>query len=470
MNPTRSFRNACRFLLTVENSTGITFEALMLDALLVHRLHFAYTVTFHYLFPQLTMGLALLIVILKTMALRTGDEHYNHAARFWAHIFGINFAMGVVTGIPMEFQFGTNWAQFSRAAGGVIGQTLAMEGVFSFFLESSFLGLFLFGEKRLGPRGHWWAAFMVFLGSWMSGYLIVATDAWMQHPVAYRLGPHGEIMLTSFWGLLLNPWALWQYAHNMSGAVITGAFVMAAVGAFYLLTKQFQAHAQDLRARRRDRGPGGLAVSDLSRGRRAGPHGCRASAGDAGRHGRLVCRRRQGAPIAIVGQPDIQNRRLDNPLQVPRMLSFLTYRRWMSEVKGLDAFPQQDWPDNIPLLYYSYHIMVGLGTIFIAIMLLAAWKLWRGTLYDSRGMLWVLMLSLPFPYIANTAGWMTAEFGRQPWLIYGLMRTQAGISPQVSSGNVWFTLIGFMGMYTVLSILFLFLVYRVIEKGPECSG
>src|SRR5208282_4535002 len=201
---------------------GSKFEALMLDALIVHRLHFAYTVTFHYLFPQLTMGLALLIVILKTLALRTGDEHYNQAARFWAHIFGINFAMGVVTGIPMEFQFGTNWAQFSRAAGGVIGQTLAMEGVFSFFLESTFLGLFLFGEKRLGPRGHWWAAFMVFLGSWMSGYLIVATDAWMQYPVAYRLGPHGEIMLTSFWGLLLNPWALWQYAHNMSGAVITG--------------------------------------------------------------------------------------------------------------------------------------------------------------------------------------------------------------------------------------------------------
>jgi cytochrome d ubiquinol oxidase subunit I len=171
--------------------------------------------------------------------------------------------------------------------------------------------------------------------------------------------------------------------------------------------------------------------------------------------------------VAIVGQPDIQNRRLDNPLEVPRMLSILTYRRWMSEVKGLDAFPPQDWPDNIPLLYYSYHIMVGLGTIFITIMLLAGWKLWKGTLYDSRGMLWALMLALPFPYIANTAGWMTAEFGRQPWLIYGLMRTEAGISPQVSSGNVWFTLLGFMGMYTVLSILFLFLVYRAIEKGPE---
>ena len=208
------------------------------SALDVHRLHFAFTVTYHYLFPQLTMGLALLLVILKTLALRTGDEHYNRAARFWAKIFGINFALGVVTGIPMEFQFGTNWAEFSKAAGGVIGQTLAMEGVFSFFLESSFLGLFLYGEKRLGRIGHWWAAFLVFLGSWMSGYLIVATDAWMQHPTGYRINAAGGIELASYWHLILNPWALWQYAHNMLGAVQTGCFVMAAVGAFYLLTKR----------------------------------------------------------------------------------------------------------------------------------------------------------------------------------------------------------------------------------------
>src|SRR5215469_15179328 len=206
------------------------------QALDVHRLHFAFTVTFHYIFPQLTMGLALLLVYLKTQALVTGDEHYNRAARFWGRIFGINFALGVVTGIPMEFQFGTNWAAFSRAAGGVIGQTLAMEGVFSFFLESSFLGLFLFGEKKLGRMGHWWSAFLVWLGSWLSGYLIVATDAWMQHPVGYLLGSHGEIELASFSGLLLNKWALWQYAHNMLGAVQTGCFVMAAVGAFYVLS------------------------------------------------------------------------------------------------------------------------------------------------------------------------------------------------------------------------------------------
>jgi cytochrome d ubiquinol oxidase subunit I len=368
----------------------------------------------------------------------------------------------------MEFQFGTNWAQFSKAAGGVIGQTLAMEGIFSFFLESSFLGLFLFGEKRLGPKGHWFAAFMVFLGSWLSGYLIVATDAWMQRPVAYTLGPNGEIMLSSFWGLLFNHWALWQYVHTMSGAVITAAFVMASLGAFYLLIGKHQRYGQTFVRM-------GVIAGVIAALFQLFP------SGDG--QGRLLARHQpvtlaameglfhtqKGAPIALVGQPDMDNQRLDNPLLIPRTLSFLTYRRWMSEVKGLDAFLPSDWPDNIPLLYYSYHVMVGLGTIFIAIMLICAWKLWKGTLYASRGMLWVLMLSLPFPYIANTAGWMTAEVGRQPWVIYGLMRTQAGTSPQVSSGNVWFTLLGFMGMYAVLSILFLFLIFRLVEEGPKES-
>jgi cytochrome d ubiquinol oxidase subunit I len=170
-----------------------------MDAL-VHRIHFGFTITFHYLFPQLTMGLALLMVAMKTLALKTGNEHYNEAARFWAKIFAINFLIGVVTGIPMEFQFGTNWSQFARVTGGVIGQPLAMEGVFSFFLESSFLGLFLFGEKRLSPWGHWGSAFMVWFGSWLSGFFIIVTNAWMQHPVAYRVLPNGTFEVTSFWG------------------------------------------------------------------------------------------------------------------------------------------------------------------------------------------------------------------------------------------------------------------------------
>jgi cytochrome bd ubiquinol oxidase subunit I len=435
------------------------------SALLVHRIHFAFTITFHYLFPQLTMGLAPLIVILKTIGLRRNDETYHQAARFWAKIFGINFLFGVVTGIPMEFQFGTNWSHFSRFAGGVIGQTLAMEGVFSFFLESAFLGLFLYGEKRLSPRAHWWSAMAVFLGSWLSGFFIILTDAFMQHPVGYSKAADGSLQLSSFWELILNPWAWWQYAHNMSGAVITGSIVMASVGAFYLLWGKFETHA---RIFVRVGVVSGLIFSVLQL----------FPTGDG--QGRMIALNQPvtlaamealfvsqpGAPLIILGQPNLNERKIDNPLQVPQALSFLTYRAWKAQVQGLDAFSPDLWPQNIALLYYSYHIMVGLGTIFIAIMLLAAWLLWRDKLFSARWMLWVLMLALPFPYIANTAGWITAELGRQPWLVYGLMRTADGYSKMVSAGNGMFTLLGFLGMYTVLGILFLFLVHREIDHGP----
>jgi cytochrome bd ubiquinol oxidase subunit I len=435
------------------------------SALLVHRLHFAFTITFHYLFPQLTMGLAPLIVILKTLALRRKDEIYNQAARFWARIFGINFLFGVVTGIPMEFQFGTNWSHFSRFAGGVIGQTLAMEGMFAFFLESAFLGLFLYGEKRLGPRGHWWTAVAVFLGSWLSGFFIIVTDAWMQLPVGYEKAADGSVQLASFWALLLNPWAWWQYAHNMSGSAITGAFVMVSVGAFYLLWRKFEEHG---RVFIKVGVAAGLIFSILQL----------FPTGDG--QGRMIAEHQPitlaamealfvsqpGAPLVLIGQPNVDERKIDNPIVIPRALSFLTYRAWKAEVRGLDSFPQSDWPDNLALLYYSYHIMVGLGTIFIAIMVVAAFQLWRGQLFSQRWMLWTLLLALPFPYIANTAGWMTAELGRQPWLVYGLMRTADGYSKQVSAGNAMFTLLGFLGMYMVLGILFLFLMRHEIEHGP----
>jgi cytochrome d ubiquinol oxidase subunit I len=442
----------------------------VIDALTVHRLHFAFTITYHYLFPQLTMGLALLLVVMKTAALRGGDERWNAAARFWARIFAINFTLGVVTGIPMEFQFGTNWAGFSRAAGGVIGQTLGMEGVFSFFLESSFLGLFLFGEKRLGPRGHWFSAFMVFLGAWLSGYLIVATDAWMQHPVGHTVSASGAIELASLSGLLWNPWALWQYAHTMSGAVITASFVMAAVGAYYLLAGRDEAQARRFVALGVAAGLAASIVQAMPTGDAQGRMLARYQPATFAAMEGLFEGSHGGAPLVMLGQPDVPNRRLDNPFAVPRVLSFLTYRRWSADVRGLDSFPQADWPDNIPLLYFAYRIMVGLGTFFIALLGAAALLLPKGRLYRSRAMLWLLMLAFPFPYIANTAGWVAAEVGRQPWLIYGLMRTARGASAQVSAGNGIFTLLGFCGIYSVLSVLFLFLVWEQIARGPEPVG
>ena len=436
-----------------------------MDIALLHRIHFAFTITYHYLFPQLTMGLALLIVVLKTIAIRRGDERYNDSARFWAKIFGINFLMGVVTGIPMEFQFGTNWSQFARLTGGVIGQPLAMEGVFSFFLESAFLGLFLYGERRLSAWGHWWAAFLVFLGSWISGFFIIVTDAWMQHPVAYRVLPNGLYDVTSFTGLLFNPWALLQYAHNMSGAVITGAFVMAATGAFYLLEDRFSEYGRLFVRVGVITGTIFCILQVFPTGDLHGKYMAKHQpATTAGMEG--LFKTEKGAPIVLVGQPDEQMQRIDNPIAVHGILSFLIYGTTAAEVKGLNEFPKDQWPTNIPLLYYSYHIMAGLGTYFVLLMAIAVFLLWRKRLFNTRWVLWLLLLSFPLPYIANTAGWMTAEVGRQPWLVYGLLRTAEGYSKYVSTGNSLFTLLGFMGLYSVLSVLFVVLVYREISSGP----
>ena len=441
----------------------------MEDALTVSRLQFAFTVTYHYLFPMLTMGLALLIFVLKSLYLRNRDELYNVAARFWGKIFAVTFVMGVVTGIPLEFQFGTNWAAFSQYAGDIIAQTLAMEGAFAFFLESAFVGLFLFGERRFGQRVHWFSSLMVFLGTWASGYFIIATNAWTQHPVGYRVLENGNIELDNYWAVLLNSWMWAQYAHNMGGAVVCGSFVMAGLGAFYLLANRHEEHGRVFLKV-------GVIAGVLASLWMLFPTG-HFSSEQVAEHQPISLAAMEGlfqseraAGIVLVGQPDVEDRSIENPIVVPRALSYLIYQNWNAEVKGLDAFPQKNWPDNIPLLYYSYHVMVGLGSIFIAVMIVAAFLLWRGRLYSSRWMLWVLMLSIPFPFIANTAGWFTAELGRQPWLAYGLFRTAAGVSPQVSSGSVLFTLIGFAGMYLIMGLLYIVLMVREVDHGPEAEA
>jgi cytochrome bd ubiquinol oxidase subunit I len=437
----------------------------MSDPLLWHRLQFAFTIVYHYLFPQLTMGLALLIVVLKVAGLRTGHSAWDDAARFWIRIFGINFAVGVVTGIPMEFQFGTNWSAFSKYAGGVIGQTLAMEGLFAFFLESAFLGLLVFGERRIGRRAHFLATLALFVGSWLSGYFIICTNAFMQRPVGYGVGPDGTLYLADFWAFVLNPWALAQYAHNMVAAVVTASFVMAAVGAYYALQ---DAHREQARRFLRVGVAAGLLSSILV----AFPTGDW-QAKLIARHQPVSLAAMEGrfesgtwAGIVLIGQPNVKERRLDNPIVVPGFLSFLAYGTFHANVAGLGGFPEDTWPDNIELLYYAFHVMAGLGTMFIVTMAAAAALEWRGALVRSRRMLWVLMLAFPFPYIANTAGWMTAELGRQPWIVYGLMRTRDGASPMVHSGTVLFTLMGFAGLYLVLGVLFLFLIGREIAHGP----
>jgi cytochrome d ubiquinol oxidase subunit I len=438
----------------------------MTDAAIAARWQFAFTIMFHYLFPILTMGLGVLIAVLKTIELGTGQRIYGHAARFWARIFAITFAAGVVTGIPMEFQFGTNWARFAKYAGPVVGQTLFMEGVFAFFAESSLLGVFLFAESRISPRAHWLAAVGVAFGAVLSGYFIVATNAWMQHPVAYQpAGDHVE--LTSLWGLLSNPYVRWQYPHVISGALVTGAMVMAGVGAFYLLARRDE---ESGRVFVRVGVVSGVLFSMLSLFPTGAFHGENITRFQPAKMATMegLFKTQEVAPLAINGMPERDRQELMDPIYVPGVLSYLAYGNFSATVTGLNDIPADLHPP-IEIVYYAYHIMVGLGTIFIAVMSAAAFLLWRGKLYTHRGMLWALMLAMPFPYIANEAGWVVAEVGRQPWVVYGLQRVAHAASGNVTAGMTYFTLLGFMGLYLVLGVLYLLLFARIVMHGPGDS-
>ncbi len=433
--------------------------------ILLDRLHFAFNVIFHYLFPQLTMGLAFIIVVFKSIALYTKNEAYNRAVRFLIRLFAVNFVFGVVTGIPMEFVFGTNWAEFSRRTGGVIGNTLAMEGLFAFLLESAFLGILIFGEKRLAPVVHWFAALMVFIGTWLSGFFILATNAWMQHPVAYSIDGTGRFSITSLPEMLTNPWLFWQYLHNMNATLITASFVVASIGAFYLLSNK---HIESARLYVRN----AVIIAAVATVLQIFPFGD-GEARQVFKHQPIkaaamegIFHTQKGAPFVLFGQPNMDTLTLDNPIVIPYADSLLVTGKMDGEIKGLSAFPKEDWPDSVPLVFYAFHAMVILGSLFALIMLTALFLLWRKKLFPSRWMLWTLMLSAPLPYLATISGWITTETGRQPWLVYGLMRTAEGASPHVSSGNILFTLLGFTFIYLLMGILFVTLVIRLITIGP----
>jgi cytochrome d ubiquinol oxidase subunit I len=434
-------------------------------ALIADRVQFAFTIMFHYLFPIGTMGLAPFIAYYTARGVTRGDAAALQIGRFFAKIFAINFAIGVVTGIPMEFQFGTNWAAFSARAGSVVGQTLAMESVYAFVLESVFLGVFLYGRRFVGGPLYAVSGFALWLGSWLSGFFIVATDAWMQHPVGYAIAKDGTIELHSIGAVLLSPFAWWQYAHVMTGAFLTGAFILAGIGAFYLLSRRHEIVARRiLRA-----GVIAGCIASLIVVFPTGDQNAKGVTQDqpaklASMEG--LFKTQSGAPLAIFGMPDAQHGVLIDPLYVPDLLSFLSYGNFRANVKGLNEYAAGDRPP-LELTYYAYHVMVGLGTIFTGVMVLAMLLLILRRLYATRWMLWIVMLSMPFPYIANEAGWMVTEVGRQPWIVYGLMRTSQAYSPTVVTGETIFTTIGFVGAYFMLGVLFLLLVLREIGIGPQ---
>jgi len=435
------------------------------SAVTADRLQFAFTIMFHYLFPIGTMGMAPFIAWYTVKAARTGDRRYDRAAQFWARIFAINFVVGVVTGIPMEFQFGTNWATFSARTGAIVGQPLAMEGIYAFFLESIFLGIFLYGRGSVSRRLHALSAVLVWLGAWVSGFFITAANAWMQHPVGYSLGSDGRVRLESLPAVLFSPFLWWQYLHVMTGAVVTGGFLVAGVGAYYLLARRQEAYGEIFVR-------SGVLVAFVFSAIAVFPTGDRNSA-EVTRYqpAKLAAmeglfKSERGAPLAIIGMPDAKNQRLIDPVFVPDVLSFLAYGNVHANVKGLAEYPADARPP-VEVTYYAYHIMVGLGTIFLGLGALGTWLLLMKRLDRSRWLLWPLMLAMPFPYIANEAGWLVTEVGRQPWIVYGMLRTSESPSPTVAAGETIFTTIGFVGMYFLLGLLFMLLVLREISTGPD---
>ncbi len=434
-----------------------------MEAVLLARIQFAFTVGFHFLFPPLTIGLAWLLVWMMWKYYKTGLEFWKKTTKFWLKLFTISFALGVATGIAMEFQFGTNWSVYSRVVGDIFGAPLAAEGIFSFFLESTFLGVLLFGWGRVSKKVMFIASLMVAVGSTMSAFWIIVANSWMQTPAGYEM-VDGVAQLSNFWAALFNPSTLPRYFHTIVGALTTGAFFMMGISAYYLLKLK----KQDLFAKK------SLALSlivatavcliQVSMGHWSAiqvahtqPEKLAAMEG--------LYKSQAPAPLKLFGIVDEENERTVWAIELPAMLTLMTYGDLKTEVAGLDKFPKDERPP-VALPFYSFHIMVGLGFMFVGFTLWGAWLLWRRKLWDNK--LWLLgaMFMIPMPFLANEFGWIAAEVGRQPWAVYKIIRTVDAVSISVPAYQVLISLILFGLVYALMFFLWIYLLRKEIHKGP----
>jgi cytochrome d ubiquinol oxidase subunit I len=438
-----------------------------LDLVELSRVQFALTVMFHYLFPPLSIGLGLLMVLMEGMFLRTGDPQYEAMTRFWTRIFAVNFAVGVASGIVMEFQFGTNWAAYSRFVGDVFGSALAAEGIFAFFLESGFLAVLVFGWGRVGPRMHFFSTLMVFLGSCFSSVWIVIANSWQHTPAGYRLVEHEGALraeITDFWAMVFNPSAMHRLGHVLLGAFILGAFFVMSISAWYLLHRRHEAFAKKSFVI-------ALCVGALaSWGELASGHS-QARAVAVNQPAKLAAfeghfeSADHGTEMWIIGWPNVEAERVEYGIAIPKMLSFLVYDDFDRPVAALDQFPKEDRPPVV-VPFVTYHVMVSLGFLFIGMTSLGLLLWWRGRLFEQRWLLWAFVVAVIGPYVANQAGWVAAEVGRQPWVVYGLLRTSDGVSATVPAEQVLISLIAFGLVYTALFGLWIYVVNEKIRHGP----
>ncbi len=437
-----------------------------MDVLTLARIQFGATIAFHYLYPPLSIGLGVLLVCMEGLWLKTNNPVYHQMARFWTRVFALTFAIGVATGIVMEFEFGTNWATYSRFVGDVFGSALAAEGIFAFFLESGFLAVLLFGWDKVSRKVHFFSTCMVCLGAHFSAVWIVVANSWMQTPAGYHLVVRNGVEraeITNFWQLVFNPSSMDRLFHVLCGAWQTGAFLVVSVSAWYLLKKK---HTDFARASLRIGLSVGLVASLLqlfsgdSSAREVAKYQPAKLAAFEG-----LYQTTNHAPLTLVGYVNEKDQKVVG-LQWPGLLSFLVAHNTDATVKGLDAFPADDRPP-VEACFLFFHGMVGVGMAMIAIAALGCFYSWRKVLFQKRWMLWILVFSVLGPQIANQLGWFAAEVGRQPWIVYGLMRTSAGISKVVQANVVLTSLILFTFIYFLLFAVFIYLLNDKIQHGPD---
>ncbi len=438
-----------------------------MDVEILSRIQFAFTVAFHYIYPPLSIGLGLVMVAMEGMYLYTHQLVYKQMARFWTRIFALTFGIGVATGIVMEFEFGTNWATYSRYVGDVFGSALAAEGIFAFALESGFLGVLLFGWNRVSPRMHFLATLGVWLGSMFSAVWIVVANSWQQTPAGYHIvgeGLQARAEITDFWAMVFNPSSVDRLLHVWIGAFLAGAFLVLSVHAWYLLHNRYVELSQ--KAFRI-----ALAVAAVSALAQlfTGHHSAEGVAHNQpaklaaleGHFDSLAV-----ADMYLLGWVD-KKREQTYGLKVPGGLSFLLHQDFKTPVRGLRAFPANERPGAVNTIFQFYHLMVAIGMFLIALTLYAVWQWWRGRLFSQYWLLWVFVWSVILPQLANQAGWFAAEMGRQPWVVYGLLRTSDALSKAVTANQVWFSLIMFTLIYALLFALFLYLLNKKIQHGPD---
>lgn len=437
-----------------------------MDTEILARIQFAFTIAFHYIYPPISIGLGVLLVIMEGMYIKTGKKIYENITKFWIKIFALVFAMGVATGIVMEFEFGTNWATYSRFVGDVFGSALAAEGVFAFFLESGFLAILVFGWNRVSTKMHFFSTIMVSFGAMLSAVWIVVANSWQQTPAGYHIVNNGGYLraeITDFWSMVFNPSSVDRLLHTLSGAWLTGAFLVLSVSAFYLLKNR---HIDF--AKKSIKIALSLAVFASLFQLLTGHHSAQGISSTqpaklAAFEGHYNT---SPAPLYLFGWVNNNEQKVNFGVAIPGMLSFMIYGDFDKPVKGLNEFKPEDRPP-VNLVFQSYHLMVVIGFTLIGLSLLSLLLLRKDALFKNKLFLKILVAAVILPQAANQLGWISAEVGRQPWIVYNLLRTKDAISKSVGSGEIIFSLILFTLIYALLFVLFIFLLDRKIKHGPE---